>query len=127
MASRFNRTGKKGRKEVQIDIELVQEYASFGLTIADIALNLGVSLTTLNHRRAMFKEVEAAIERGRAIGHMEVSGSLYRAARSGHVEAAKFYLARRQGWKEVQEHQVGGEGGGPIAINIVISKDDEAL
>jgi hypothetical protein len=118
---------KKGRVKIDVDIELVEEYAMFGLPIEDIANNLGISLSTLNQRRATAKEVDEAIKRGRSRGHMEISGSLYKSAKAGHVEAAKFYLARRHQWKEVQEHEVGGKDGGPIAITVVISKDDEAL
>lgn len=120
-------TGKRGRSKIDVDIELVEEYAKFGLPIEDIAINLGISITTLNNRRALFKEFDEAIKRGRSHGHREISGALYGAARAGHVEAAKFYLARRHQWKEVQEHEVGGKDGNPIAINITISKDDEAL
>lgn len=124
---RYNLTGKKGRAWKDVDIELVEEYSAAGLPLEDIANNLDISLATLNNRRATMKEFQEAIDRGRSRGHHQVAAALFNAARSGHVEAAKFYLARRHNWKEVQEHQVGGEGGGPIAINIVISKDDEAL
>jgi hypothetical protein len=108
-----------------IDIAKVEEFAAQGLSIAQIALRLGICEKTLHTHKLENAEITAAIARGRAKGEDEVSNALFKSAKNGHVEAAKFYLARRCGWREVTEHA--GEGGGPVQLQIVISKDDAAL
>jgi hypothetical protein len=52
---------------------------------------------------------------------------LFKAAQAGHVEAAKFYLARRCDWRETVNQEVGGKGGAPIGIQVTITKEDGDL
>lgn len=110
---------------IQFDLVKVEELASQGLTFEQIAMNLGVSYKTIQNNKRENADFAAAIERGKAAGIQQVANSLFKAAAGGHIEAAKFYLARRAGWSETIQNEHAGKDGG--AIQIVISKDDEKL
>ena len=44
--------------------------------------------------------------------------SLIKRAQKGDVQAAKLAYQRFENWSEKQKHEIGGEGGGPVQINI---------
>lgn len=114
-----------GRKATVIDIEQVEQHAARGLNLEAIAACLGFSSRTLHKYKKENSEVADAITRGRAIGEKAIANKLFELAKNGHVEAAKFYLARRCDWRETLNNEHAGKDGG--AIQITISKDDAAL
>lgn len=117
-----------GRKKIAIDLKEVEAHAARGLDLESIALSMGFSARTLHRNMAQSSEVTEAIARGRAAGQKLVSNALFNQAVKGHVEAAKFYLARRCDWRETVNQEVSGANGAPlVAIQINISRDDADL
>jgi hypothetical protein len=126
------KTGKpviKTKPRIEIDLDQVEELASHGLTDSEIALNLGISISTLEGRKRSSEEFKEAIARGKAKGIRQVANALFQiATNNGHrqqTDAAKFYLARRADWRETQIQEHTGKDGG--AIQVTISKDDADL
>lgn len=116
-----------GRKKIKIDLDQVEAHAARGLNLEDIAYCMGFSPRTLHANIKEDAEVAAAIARGRATGQKVIASALFKAAQAGHIEAAKFYLARRCNWVEKTETEISGKDGKPVALQMVISKDDAEL
>ena len=88
---------------IELDIAKVEELAGLGLTKEEIALNLGVSYSTLNRRAKESEELDAAIKRGRTAANIKVAGALMKSIEQGNVTAIIFYLKARAGWMEKQK------------------------
>ena len=67
---------KGGRPEISIDIEEVKELASRGLSEEQIALNLGINIKTLRHRKRKYTEFMDALKEGKATGIKQVSNAM---------------------------------------------------
>jgi len=82
----------------------VQEMASRGLTVAQIASCLGISETTLYKKQNEYAEFMDAIKKGRAEGINQVSNALFEKATQGNVTAMIYYLKTRdrENWGENQ-------------------------
>ncbi|MDP4745244.1 MAG: hypothetical protein NWS22_10435 [Porticoccaceae bacterium] len=81
-----------------------REMASNGLTVAQIAVCLGISESTLYGKQSEYKEFLDAIKRGRAEGIHKVSNALFEKAAQGNVTAMIYYLKvrDRENWGENQ-------------------------
>ena len=103
---------------VDVDLERVQELASRGLTLEQIAVALGISPRTLYNRRRKFAEVADAIKKGRALGVAAVASKLWEAAMAGNITAIIFYLKTRGGWSEKAQIDVSIDSGRRIPDGI---------
>ena len=74
-----------------IDLAKVEELAACGLTLEQIAVELGISGTP---RPSLRVRMEAAIKRGRAKGSAKLKQAHYKAALKGSVTSLKEMLAR---------------------------------
>lgn len=96
-----------------IDIEpaKVEELASRGLTMEQIALCLGCCVATLYNRAGSELEVLEAIKRGRASGVQEITNALFNNALEGNTTAQIFYLKNRapNDWKDRKDTHFSGE------------------
>lgn len=123
--------GHKTCRAKKFDLKKVEQLAAQGLPDYKIAIRLGCDPSTVQNHKDKDPDFLAAIERGRARAEDEISDVLYQTARDrrhrSHVDAAKFILSRRHDWTETVKNQHEGGGPGSAAINITISKDDEAL
>jgi hypothetical protein len=96
----------------------VEQLAGLGNSIDGIASVLTITPDAL---RAHYGD---ELMKGPARANSQVAAALFkRATKDGHVEAQKFWLKARAGWKE-NLGLVGADGG---AIRIVLSADDAAL
>ena len=100
---------KVGRPRFEISPEVcekVENLASQGLTVDQIALVLGVSHWTIYERQNEFPEFSDAIKRGRGKGIANVTNALYEKATVDKDNTAMiFYLKNRAGWVDKQEVQ----------------------
>ena len=100
----LNMTGRPSWIPNETSCNQVQEMASRGLTVAQIASCLGISETTLYKKQNEYAEFMDAIKRGRAEGINQVSNALFEKAKQGNVTAMIYYLKTRdrENWGENQ-------------------------
>ena len=84
---------------------LVEGWARDGLTLEQIAKNLGISKDTLYSYKNKYSDFSDALKKGREVVDYEVEGALYKAAMSGNVTAQIFWLKNRKAkeWKDRKE------------------------
>ena len=99
------------RRRIEIDLERVEELAGHGLTLEQIALDLGISVRTLHNRKRDFADFAQAIKKGRARGVVAVANKLWEAVEAGNLTAIIFYLKTRGGWSEKARLDVSGSVG----------------
>lgn len=90
------------KPKIQIDLKQVESLAAQGLTQEQIALALGISVTTLDNRKRESEEFGAAIKRGQAKGVALVTNKLMESIKGGNMTGMIFFLKCRAGWKETQ-------------------------
>ena len=106
--------------KIQIDAKQVERLAALGDSFEEIAESLGISVTTLNRRRAEKAELEEAIKRGRRKGLTIVENTLFKMATSGENTAATiFYLKTRAGQKWCERQQVDVTNNQPVRLQII--------
>lgn len=119
----------KWHTPTEADRERVGMLAAFGNTHDEIAMLLGVSLTTLK------KHYKQELDTGRVAANEKVARCLFDEATSGRgrerVRAQEFWLKNRAGWKDQKATEISGPDGGPIPTNLqiefvepIISSDD---
>lgn len=99
-----------GRPEKKISAVEVRHLASRGLTIEQIARCIGVSPQTIYNQKKKYVELFEAIEQGQARGIQTMANVIFEKGEKGDIDAAKFYLKCRGGWRERVE-LTGGDGG----------------
>jgi AraC-like DNA-binding protein len=100
---------------------LVENAAAFGLTQADIAEQLKIDEKTLR------KHFRDELSGGKFKVDMTAGKTLVELVKSRdervRLEAAKYYTARRMGWKETNVNEQVGKDGGPIETKDVSAID----
>lgn len=97
-----------GRPAIEITDQLCKKaegLASQGLTVAQIALTLGMGERTLYEKQAQYPQFSQAIDEGRAKGIAIVTNALFQRAQGGDTTAMKYYLNNRasEDWSERRE------------------------
>lgn len=114
------------KPKTPIDIAKVEELASKGLTLEQIASSLGICVRTLGRRKREMSDLSDAIKRGRDRGIAKIANKLFEAASEGNVGAMIFYLKSQGGWKD----KIDIEHSGTINTNVstkITDKEREAL
>ena len=70
------------------------------LTKSQVASYFGITEKTLRAIEERQPEVSTAYSKGKAMAIADVATSLYEQAKSGNIQAAKFYLKTQAGWRE---------------------------
>ena len=91
-----------GRKQIQIDLKKVEEYAQFCDSEEEIAQALGISYATLRRRKNDFDRFAQALKSGKAKANVFVGGKLMQKIKEGDTTAMIFYLKSRCKWSEKQ-------------------------
>jgi hypothetical protein len=96
-------TGRPRFKPTDEERKIVEMMAALGTPLADMARNVrkgGIDIKTLT------KHFEEEIATGATKANVKVGGAMYNKAIGGDVQAQKYFLGCRAGWKEtsVQEH-----------------------
>ncbi|MHB8383854.1 MAG: phBC6A51 family helix-turn-helix protein [Candidatus Binataceae bacterium] len=92
-----------GRPAWKIDaktLEKAEALAARGLTMRQIALALGIHFATLCRKKAKYRVLCEAIEKGKASGIASVSNKLWDAAMGGNITAMIFWLKAQGGWRD---------------------------
>lgn len=76
-------------------LKKVETLAAQGLNYKQIGHVLGISHETFIKKRQEFSELTDAIERGRSKGVATITNALFEKAKSGDVNAAKYFLNNR--------------------------------
>jgi hypothetical protein len=74
---------------------LVKSMAAFGIAQEDIAKQIGIKSP-----KTLRKYFRQELDRGAAEANYTVAAALYKRAKKGNVDAAKFWLKSRAGWRE---------------------------
>ena len=74
-----------------------------------IALNIGINVSTLYAKKKEIDELAEAIKRGQAKGIAVVTNALMKSAKAGNVTAQIFFLKNRdaENWRDVKQVDVG--------------------
>ena len=96
---------KVGRPKFVVTKEMcdkAEAYAAQGLTQEQIAMALGIGLSTLYEKQNEFTEFAEAIKRGKGKGIQTITNRLYEKALEGDNTAMIFYLKTRdrENWGE---------------------------
>lgn len=86
----------------------VEALSGYGVRHDEIALYLDIDPKTLR------KHYRAQLDKGTVKANVGVARSLHKQATEGNVTAAIFWLKSRAGWREKQEVELTGPGGGPV-------------
>lgn len=105
-------------RNAPIDLDQIETLASRGMSMESIAKAIGMSDRQLYVRKKLNTDIAEAIERGRGKGESVVANALFEQCKRGNVQAIKWYLAARCGWKETQVIEQTGKDGGPIQIDV---------
>ena len=98
----------------------VERMGGIGLTMEQIAYNLGISPATLYAKKRLFMEFSEAIKRGAAKANEVVVNKLFELAVGGNVVACIYWTKTRMGWKESSSSvELSGPNAGPIALTPV--------
>lgn len=99
----------------------VEALSGYGVRHDEIALYLDIDPKTLR------KHYRAQLDKGTVKANVGVARSLHKQATEGNVTAAIFWLKSRAGWREKQEVELTGPGGGPIQTLDTSNLSDAAL
>ena len=104
---------------IEIDTEKVEQYASQGLTVKQIADCCNCGRSTFYRYMKSNGDIKDAIKRGRSKGIETVTNALFEGAKGGNVTAQIFYLKNRQPdkWSDRRNHEVTGKDGKPMKMD----------
>lgn len=110
--------------------EQARQLCLLGATDAEVAVFFGVSESTVNNWKQDHSEFLESLRAGKVEADARVAHALYEKAVGGDTTAMIFWLKNRRstGWRDKQNHEVTGEGGGPVEIAIthrVVDPDED--
>ena len=98
-------------------LEMVEELAGRGLSIKEIALNIGIGRSAFSLHKDTNPALEEAWERGRAKAKNFVTNRLFELIDEKNAAAIFFYLKTQCGWKETNISDVSGVDGRTLEIH----------
>mgnify|MGYP005994034113 FL=1 len=113
------RKGRPAHEPTDKNKTIVNSLASYGIPHEDIARKLNISADTL------VKYYKKELDDGRIDANAEVAKTLMQQIRKGNTLASIFYLKTRAGWKETSKHEITGDNGKPVKINVTFKKKDK--
>lgn len=109
-------------------LETIVRLAADGKTEVEISEIIGVSDRTLRLWKGKHPELLPALKEAKAIADDLVEASLFQQAVAGNTTASIFWLKNRRPkeWRDVQRHELTGNGGGPIQVAALSDDQIEA-
>jgi predicted transcriptional regulator len=99
---------------------IVESAAAFGITQADIAEQLGIAEKTL--RKHFREELNGGKFKVDMLAGKAVTELMKSKDERVRLDAAKYYTARRKGWKETNVNEQVGKDGGQVSKPAVAEK-----
>lgn len=95
----------KYESHVLPNLELVKMWARNGLTDAEIAKKLDISIDRFYYYKKHFSEFSESLKENKEVADLQVEQALFKAAMDGNVTAMIFWLKNRKGnsWRENPE------------------------
>ena len=91
----------------------IEELSAMHMDQAQIAVLIGLNPNHFVEKKAVYPELDDALQKGRATGLLEVTKALHRNATiNENVIAQKFILKSRGGWRENDHLSIPGGSGG---------------
>lgn len=108
--------------EKKIDLEKLYNLAKIGLSEAQIAVSLGISVSTIARRKRDSDTFAAALKAGQQAGVQTVTNALFEGAtgEKPSTSAQIFWLKNRAGWRDRSEVDAN------ISADISMSHDIDA-
>ena len=107
--------------EKEINLDQLYGLAKIGLTEAQIATSLGISVATLERRKSDNEEFAKTLKAGKAAGVQSVTNALYEnAVDKGNASSMIFFLKNRAGWSDKQEVEHSGAMGVDVTLDAAI-------
>tara|TARA_R100001377_G_scaffold40409_1_gene22576 strand:- start:4300 stop:4656 length:357 start_codon:yes stop_codon:yes gene_type:complete len=110
MTKKPKKLTKPPHKRTDEEAEAVSMMAAVGISQENIAKVIGVDIKTLT--KYYREEIDTAWIKANA----KVGGAMYNKAIGGDVQAQKYWMGCRAGWKETSVNEISGEEGGPIIL-----------
>lgn len=91
----------------------IERWAGEGLTLADIAHNMGIGRTTLFRWRERSEDIRNALKKGDDIAIEKAENTLFFMATEGkNIAALIFYLKNKRPdkWRDKRENEISGNG-----------------
>jgi hypothetical protein len=97
-------------------VKQVTKLVALGINLELVAAYLEMSYATLHRRAQEIPEIQAAVEKGKALGAIRATSKLAELIEQGVPSAIFFYLKTQHGWREVDKMKVehSGPNGAPI-------------
>lgn len=107
------------------NIAVINGWAMAGLTVADIAHNIGIAKKTLYQWIKQNIAICNALKNGRDVADQKVVNALYANALKGDTTAQIFWLKNRKGndWRDKQDHSIDFPQG-DIEVSVKKSEDN---
>ena len=105
-----------GRKSVSIDLAELEKLSSLQCTDEELAAWFGVSIRTIERRKAASRSFAEAVARGKAKGRTSLRRSLWGLAVKGNPAANIFLAKNLLGYKDYFANEHSGPNGGPITL-----------
>lgn len=104
--------------ETPDQLDQLRQWASQGLTKAEIAHNMGVSRDAFCDWRKKSSLIVDALKKGEEDAIDKVENALFSAACSGNITAQIFFLKNRRpdAWKDKRDTEISGSNGGKLSF-----------
>jgi len=103
-----------------IDYEKLYNLAKIGLSEEQIAISLGISVSTITRRKRDDEQFDRTLKAGKQAGISAVTNSLFESATADkpNTSAQIFYLKNRGGWRDRTEVDANVSGGIEVTHDI---------
>lgn len=111
--------GRPAFEPTDVDRKQVEAMAGYGVPFEQIAALIrgGISIDTLRSHFS-FELIS-----GKAKANAQVGKGVFQKAMSGDTTAMIWWTKTQMRWKEVQQHEITGPGGGPVPLAHITADD----
>ena len=108
-SKRWSRIERKAWKPTADSLKQIEALASRGTSLLKIVKSLGIGERKLYAHKRESQQIRQALEKGKAIGIVNMTNKLWDTAQAGNLTAMIFWLKARAGWRDAPD---------PAAVNV---------